>query len=188
MGENFPSVPLHNTTFKWSDLEVSNIVRDGVLVYDGMYSIEVDGKNTGYALYPSGKFAPQSTSFHRLRFRVEDLPTIPPESCKIGVVVNFNGTTGVFYGIYLFNSVMYAINADYTKGNDIVQVDEIPFAMALTDMDTEWFYLDIDIKTSGVDIYVFPATNPDGNGEKQSVSRRSPTTAGMMGIVIHQNY
>lgn len=188
MGENLPTLTQQNTTFKWSDLETLNILRDGVLVQEGLYSIEVDGKNTGYAFYMAGKFAAQSTSFHRLRFRVEDLPTIPPESCKIGVVVNYNGTTGVFYGIYLFNSVMYAINADYTKGNDIVQIDEIPFVMGLTNMDSEWFYLDIDVKTSEVDIRVFPGTNPDGNGEKQTVSRRSPTTAGRFGVVLHQDY
>lgn len=188
MGESFVNVPTQNTTYKWSNLVTSNIARDNIVVLEGTYSIKLTGKVTGYARYPVGAFTPKSTSFHRLRFQLEDLPTVPPESCKIGVVVNFVGTSGVFYGIYLFNNVLYAINASYTEGADISQDAEIAFVMGYTGMDSEWFYLDIDVKTHDVDIYVFPETNPDGNGEKVTVPRKSPTTAGTMGIVLHQNY
>lgn len=184
MGESFPDIPAPNTESGWGDLERNNIIK-------GTNDIIPNLMLTGSVIYPEDICDPILNPFTRLRFTLEEIPDVATEIVVFGLISNYSHDLdqGAFYGIKMTNSVLYGVNGTFSVAGGIVLDTETAMVMALTNMDTERFYLDVAVKsTGGVDIYVYPETNPDGNGELCNVPRKNPTAAGMVGLAMVQSY
>lgn len=190
----FPSAPPYNTEKYWSDLDTDRIIRNGITILSGSYSITTEQQGVyGYAIFLQDEL-PNALAdpFNRVRCRLDVIPTEDEQEVIFGVIANyvFSTRTGIFYGIKINNVGVYAINGNFSidgvgEGTVVADTETIMTYCDVSMIDDEWCFLDVSIGAVDVDINLYDSA--ETNIAYQTVPNKSSTN-GYCGYCLYEKH